>query len=839
MSTTVACVSSTSSASSALVRGVVHKFGGSSLADAACVRHVYQVLMARQEPLQVIVVSAIKGATDTLIRCAQQAANQQRDWEKPCWLLHERHRQLAQDLLQQAAEPTVTWLDRRFAQLGNMLQAIAVLGEVPVESLDRLQGMGELCSAQLLTDYFKAQGQACVLLDARDVLVVHQQAGQVEVDWELSQSRFQQFRQSLTVPRVVITGYIASTPTGRPTTLGRNGSDYSAAIFARLFAVDELQIWTDVDGLMSADPRLVPDAVQLATVSYQEACELAHLGTQVIHPQTLRPAMDRGIRIMIRNTFDPQRRGTWITAQPSSSRPSPVTGLTLSADLVVFNLEGIGLLDIAGMTARMGTALQQAGVFVVMTWQGAAKHALSCFVKASQAELGQSALRRAFQYELRSGQIQRIQLTSGVRVLAVVGDGMQGQPGVAAQLFASLKRAGVHIRAIAQGANARNISVALDSQQAQNALRAVHAGFWLSAQTFAIGLIGPGQVGGALLDQLCDAQALLRSKCHLDLRLSGILSRSKMVLETAALHHDWRQALTQTATAPADLHRFIDHLLASQCPHTILIDCSNSSDIADQYVRCLAAGVHVVTPNKQAGSGSMTRYRHIRQAVAQSGAHFFYEATVGAGLPIMTTLRDLLDTGDTITSIEGIFSGTLAWLFNQFDGRIPFSHLVAQARAVGYTEPDPRDDLSGIDVARKLVILAREAGWQINLEDVQIENLLPDELYHLSVDAFMSALPQVDERYAQRLASAKERRCVLRYVARLVAGQAPSLGLVELPIQHPFANLRLTDNIVQFMTKRYCQNPLIVQGPGAGPEVTAAGVFADVLRIAAREGARL
>lgn len=473
-----------------------------------------------------------------------------------------------------------------------------------------------------------------------------------------------------------------------------------------------------------------------------------------------------------------------------------------------------------------------------MISQGSSEHSICCVVKQHESERARNALLQAFAHELTVGQVQRVQLTTGISVLAAVGDGMAGQPGVAARLFESLGRAQVNILAIAQGSSERNISVAIDAAHATKALRAAHAGFWLSPQTFSVGVIGPGNVGAALLDQLRIAQPQLLGKANLDLRLRAVVSRGRMLLDERGLVGDWRDAFA-SASAPTDLERFTTHLLSAHLPHAVIIDCSGSAEVADRYAGWLAAGIHVVTPNKQAGSGPLARYEAIRAAADASGARFRYEATVGAGLPVITTLRDLVDTGDTVTSIEGIFSGTLAWLFNKYDGSVPFAELVTQARGMGYTEPDPRDDLSGVDVARKLVILAREAGRAISLKDVQVESLVPEALRQASVDDFMARLSEVDAVFAQRLSDARARGNVLRYVAQLPPDRAPSVGLVELPADHAFANLRLTDNVVQFTTRRYCENPLVVQGPGAGPEVTAAGVFADLLRVAAGEGARL
>jgi len=815
---------------------IAHKFGGTSVASAERYRHVAALLLQRGEATQVAVVSAMKGVTDALIALANLAARGDVQWRQAWQVLRERHHLAATELLGAQAAGLLAWLDGRFDQLAGLLEALAVIGGLPEEVLERVQGLGEVFSAQLLGGYFNQLGHACAVLDAREVLVVaHGELG-VSVDWARSAANLASWRADNPQSRVVVTGFVARDGQGRITTLGRNGSDYSGAIFAALFQAAELHIWTDVDGVLSADPRVVPEAVTLDTLSYDEACELAYFGAKVVHPQTMSPAIARQMPIVIRNTFNPTHPGTRIVAQ---SQPSgPIKGLTLSEGLAVLNLEGSGLIGVPGTAERVFAALRHAQVSVVMISQGSSEHSICCVVKAGDAERGRVALLQAFAHELGNGQVHRVQYTDGVSVLAAVGDGMAGQPGVAARLFQALGQAQVNILAIAQGASERNISVAVASVDAQRALRAAHAGFWLSEQAFAIGVIGPGNVGAALIDQLLAARQGLRQRAHLDLRLLAVSSRQQQLLAGAALGDDWRGQLAGQQQG-LDLHAFASHLRASNLPHTLIIDCSGSSQVADHYAAWLAAGIHVITPNKQAGAGPQARYAAISAAARASGARFRYEATVGAGLPVITTLRDLVDTGDTLHSIEGIFSGTLAWLFNMYDGSVPFSQLVSQARAMGYTEPDPRDDLSGMDVARKLVILAREAGLDLELDDVQVESLVPADLHDADVTHFMARLQEVDAIFAQRHAQAAAAGQVLRYVARLLPGQGATVGLEALPASHGFAHLRLTDNVVQFTTARYCDNPLVVQGPGAGPQVTAAGVFADVLRVAAGEGVRL
>jgi aspartokinase/homoserine dehydrogenase 1 len=424
-------------------------------------------------------------------------------------------------------------------------------------------------------------------------------------------------------------------------------------------------------------------------------------------------------------------------------------------------------------------------------------------------------------------------------ILAIVGDGMAGTPGVSAKVFNSLATASINVRAIAQGASERNISVVIDGKDATKALRAAHAGFYLSPHTLSIGVIGPGTVGRVFLAQLASQAQRLHDKFKVNLRVRGILASKKMLLSDTGINlANWKEEF-EARGVPADLDKFVEHVRVDYLPHTLLIDCTANESIGRRYADWLARGVHVVTPNKKANSAEFSYYRSLHDARRASGAHYLYETTVGAGLPIVQTLRDLRDTGDDIVSIEGIFSGTLAYLFNVYDGRTAFSDIVKDAKHRGYTEPDPRDDLSGLDVARKLIILGREMGLELEMADVKVQSLVPAGLENGSIDEFLAKLPAHDAAMRGHLDAARHRGKVLRYVGRITADGKATVGLVELDTKHAFANIALTDNVVRFETRRYCDNPLIVQGPGAGPEVTAGGVFADVLRLSAYLGARL
>jgi aspartokinase/homoserine dehydrogenase 1 len=603
-----------------------------------------------------------------------------------------------------------------------------------------------------------------------------------------------------------------------------------------LLAAAEIIIWTDVDGVLSADPRLVPNAQVIDQLSYNEAMELAYFGAKVIHPQTMEPAVARDIPIYIRNTFAPEKRGTLICAKPVSALK--VKGITSIDPVALVNLEGAGMIGVPGTANRLFGALRDAGISVILISQGSSEHSICFAIPEAQAVRAEEAVRRAFDAELRDGQIQHVQMDLGMSILAVVGDGMAGAHGVAANVFNSLGDAAISVRAIAQGASERNISVVVDGKVAAKALRAVHAAFYLSPNTLSIGLIGPGTVGRVLLAQIGTQIERLRA-LNLDLRVRAIASSKRMLLEETAVDLDrWAERLAE-AGEPLDLEKFAAHVQADYIPHTVILDCTASAEVAMNYVAWLKRGIHIATPNKKANSGTLPYYRALQEARRAAGTHYLYEATVGAGLPIIQTLRDLRETGDEITRIEGIFSGTLAYLFNVFDGREAFSSIVRAAKAKGYTEPDPRDDLSGMDVARKLIILGREMGLTLEMADVHVEGLVPKALEKCGVDEFMARLPEFDATMAAMLDDARQKNQVLRYVGRVDEDGKATVGLMRLDAKHAFANIALTDNVVRFATRRYCDNPLIVQGPGAGPEVTAAGVFSDLLRLSAYLGAHL
>ena len=814
-------------------RWKIHKFGGSSLADADCFRRVARIILAHDDARLGVVVSAMGGMTDALIELAVLAERADTRFDEELHTIGERYAGTARDLV--SGEQLVAVLDawgQDAEDVKDVLRAIALVKSAPQRSRDVIAGYGEIWSARLLAAFLgqEAPGRGGSWVDARNVIIVHETELGPSVNWESSAGHFAKEVAADFEGIAVITGFIASDEAGLQTTLGRNGSDYSAAIFAALSGASELSIWTDVDGVMSADPRRVPEAQVIHQLTYNEAMELAYFGAKVIHPQTLGPAVENGIPVVIRNSHNPEHPGSRIETQ--AEEEDSIKGITAIGGMALVNLEGSGMIGVPGTADRLFAALKKAGVSVTLISQASSEHSICVAVPQDLAERARQVITEAFAEELDSGQIQSVDVQDAQSIVAVVGDGMAGTPGIAARFFGTLGRAGINIRAIAQGSSERNISAVVDSNEATRALRAAHSGFYLSHKTISIGLIGPGTVGAALLRQIEKQSDRLAREFNLDLRVRAIVRSQTMLLGDRRIDISNWQDEFKAGSVETDLEVFEQHVNPDHLPHAVIIDCTASNHIADRYADWLSRGIHVITPNKKAFSSAYTDYRALQLAADEGSSHYFYETTVGAALPVISALCDLLYTGDEVRSIRGIFSGTLAYLFNVYDGSTPFSEIVRAAKENGYTEPDPRDDLSGMDVARKLTILARELGQEIEIGDFPVRNLVPESLRDCSIDEFLDKLPEhddeIDTLYRKAIASNKQ----LRYVAALDAEGNASVALEAVDDAHPFCNINLTDNIVQFETDRYSANPLVIQGPGAGPEVTAGGVFADLLRLA-------
>ena len=818
---------------------IVHKFGGSSLSDANRYRAAAEILLSREAGERTaVVVSAMSGVTNALIQSVDLAANQDNSYGAKLETLKNRHLETVAEL--QLADTQEHSLRESiiadFNAIEVVLRGVWITRLASERIMEFVSGHGELWSAQLLNAYLESLGHASTWLDARKVLVVEPGSNTVAVDWQISKEKLQAWHADhVDVALLVITGFIAATHAGVATTLKRNGSDLSASIFAALLGSDSLTIWTDVDGVFSADPRRVPDALVIPELSYEEAAELAYFGAKVIHPNTMSPAIANGITVWIKNTFKPEAPGTKI----SSLSPSdvPIKGFAAVEDMSLINVEGTGMIGIPGVAHKLFGALRAVDVSIVMISQASSEHSICFAVPQAQAELAQKTVEETFFLEMQRGEIQTVDLRDGCCILAMVGDGMIERLGMAGNFFNALGKAGVNVRAIAQGSSERNISAVIEQHEATKALRALHSAFYLSSQTLSIGVIGTGLIGTTFLGQLSSRIEELRSCRGIDFRVRGIMNSRKMILHDQQLDlSSWHDKLN-ASESEADLEAFVNHVHASHLPHAVLIDATASVDLPCHYESWVARGINIITPNKKSNSGPLAPYRSLRETARKHQRYFLYETNVGAGLPIIHTLRDLIETGDKIIKIEGVLSGTLSYIFNSLTGSRTFSEIVREAHALGLTEPDPREDLSGVDVARKLIILAREMGLEVELEKVHVESLVPEDLRAASVEDYLNALGKHDQAIAKLLDSAHAKSQVLRYVGAIESDGSMSAGLQTYPIDHPFANLTGSDNIVSFQTARYNTQPMIVRGPGAGPEVTAAGVFADLLRLASFLGA--
>jgi bifunctional aspartokinase / homoserine dehydrogenase 1 len=818
---------------------IVHKFGGTSVADAERYRAAAEIVLQRAPDERVgIVVSAMSGVTNVLIESVQRSAARDLPYSGKLRELERRHL----DTIEALALPTEQTADLRamilsdFASIEEVLRGVWIT-RIPSERITEfVAGHGELWSAQLLNAYLEAQGHSSTWLDARELLIVEPDSNSVAIDWKLSQQKLNEWLECHTDPDfVVITGYVAATHDGSATTLKRNGSDLSASIFASLLGADSVTIWTDVDGVFSADPRRVPDAIVIPEISYQEAAELAYFGAKVIHPNTMAPAIAKNITVWIKNSFKPEAPGTRISA--ASSPDLPIKGFAAVEDMALINVEGTGMIGVPGVAHKLFGALRAVGVSIVMISQASSEHSICFAVPSADAVLAKKTIEETFFAELQREEIQTVELRDSCCIVAMVGEGMIERLGMAGQFFSALGKAGVNVRAIAQGSSERNISAVIEQHEATKALRALHSAFYLSSQTLSIGVIGAGLIGGTFLDQLTARVHELRTERGIDLRVRGIMNSRKMILHDGQFQlDDWRNELNASSTE-ADIEKFINHVQADHLPHAVIIDATASGELPTHYESWVSRGINVITPNKQSNSGPFAAYRSLREATRKHQRYFLYETNVGAGLPIIHTLRGLVETGDQIIKIEGVLSGTLSYILNSFDGSRSFSEIVREAHRLGLTEPDPRLDLSGIDVARKLIILAREMGLHVEIESVEVESLVPEDLRSASLEEYLNTLGKYDHAIADRLDSARASGHILRYVGVISNDGSMSAGLRTYPLHHPFASLKGSDNIVSFQTVRYNTQPMIVRGPGAGPEVTAAGVFADLLRLASFLGA--
>ena len=614
------------------------------------------------------------------------------------------------------------------------------------------------------------------------------------------------------------------------------GSEYTASLIAAVHDAP-VTFWNSRSPLCSASRRDVPSAPVIKHLTYAEATELSFFGAPIIHPQSFQPSENKGLPVYLRCWKDYDESTEISSASVSDS--GPVKAFSVVRGVALVNVEGSVMSGVPGFSSRLFTALRNEKISVILISQASSEYSICFAVPEKQAGRAEKTLRSEFSSEIQEKGISKIETELGSSIIAAVGEGMPGHLGTAGKFFSSLARAGVNIRAIAQGSSERNISAVIKSEESGKALRALHSSFFLSAQTLSIGLIGPGNIGGTLLDQLASESDRLRKEFDLDIRVRGIASSKKMLISEEGIDiRAWRELFQTTAVAYNE-EIFLSHIAAQYYPHAVIVDCTSSSERAMQYAKLIERGFHIVTPNKKAGSGPYDYYRKLMDTSLRTGRKFLYETTVGAGLPVICTLKDLRETGDRVISVEGMVSGTLCWLFSEYDGTVPFSSLVKKAKSLGYTEPDPRDDLSGMDVARKTVILSRELGYSTEVSDIAVQSLVPESMQNLSSEEFMARLHEMDEHMLSLYNEAAARGMKLRYVGRVAEDGKCSVSLSEYPLDHPFSQAKGTDNVISFRTARYDSQPLVIKGPGAGPEVTAGGVFADILRLSAYLGSKV
>ncbi len=825
----------------------VLKFGGTSVGSAARLLSALDILVARAESTRVgVVVSAVSGITNLLVATIPRvlAGEAPADVAAP---FRERHTVIIADLT--AAAPALdgpallALLETHTAELTALLHGTQLLGECPPDTYARILSLGERVSGRLLTALLHSRGLDAVLLDPGTYIRTRGPAPAAEpllsaIEEACAPLRTGEAADNARV--LVLPGFIgADHQTGRLTLLGRNGSDLSGALLAVGLRAAQCEIWTDVDGIYSADPRLVPDARLVPEMSYEEAMELSFFGAKVLHPQTIGPLARHRIPTWIRNSLNPSAPGSLICAHPTPTPEggNPVRGITCLENVALLTVAGPGMKGLVGVAARILGTVARRGASLILISQSSSEYDLSFCVSEADAPAVETALTEEFALELQAGLLDPLDVQRGRAVLCLVGEPMRTRRGVAGTFFTALAQADVNISAISQGASERSISAVLDGADAARALRAVHQHFFQTARRVEIFLLGVGTVGASLLDQIRSQQAALLAH-GVDVRVCGLGNSRHLLLTPNGLDlstergTDWRAQLG--AAEPASLMRILDFVRREKPQNPVLVDCTSAEAVADFYLAALRGGLHVVTANKKANSGALETYRALRLTARSHRRRFLYETNVGAGLPVIDTLQNLLRSGDQLTAFAGILSGSLSFIFGLLEDGVPFSEAVTEARTRGFTEPDPRDDLSGLDVARKLLILHREAGGQQALEEVEIASIFPPDFDATgSVDAFLKRLPEVDAYFRAKIAALAEQGQVLRLAGEITPEGTCRVGLLAVPKTHPLAAIRGGENALAFTTHRYAPVPLVIRGYGAGADVTAAGVFADVLRIVA------
>lgn len=810
----------------------VLKFGGSSVGNAESIEKVIEIVRnAVERDSCAVVLSAMQNATDALIDAAKTAERKDESFREKIREIENRHYQTFSALVPDSEQTeTQNFLEKNLDELKSICEGVFLLGELTPRSLDRIVSFGELFSTKIFAAKLVSLGVENIWEDSRALVRTDSNFTFAAVDFQTTNRQIKDFFAANTNSKLfILPGFIAADANGATTTLGRGGSDYTAAILAAALDAEVLEIWTDVSGMMTADPRLVKNSKNIRRITYQEAMELSHFGAKVIYPPTIQPVLQKKIPIWIKNTFAPQDFGTLVKAA-TESETEIVRGISSIGAISVLSLEGSGMVGVPGFSKRLFDALSRAQINVILITQSSSEHSICVAVEEKFSESAKTVVDAEFAYEIEAGKIEPLKIETGLSILALVGDQMRNHPGISGKMFSTLGHNGINIRAIAQGSSERNISAIISTSDVRKAINTLHEEFFSGAKQVNVFLVGVGTVGGKLIEQIRLQADYLRENLRLNLRVVGVANSRRMLFDDEGIDLANLPELFEN-TARMNLSEFVETVFEKNLRNSIFVDATASAEVAACYSKLLEKSVSVVATNKIACASEYENYLQLKNLAREFNTAFLFETNVGAGLPVINTLNDLLRSGDRVNRIEAVLSGTLNFVFNNYDGSRSFASVVRQAQSEGYTEPDPRLDLSGTDVARKILILAREAGYKLEMSDVENTPFLPASCFEGSVEDFYREMERNEKHFRELLDSAKRENLSLKYIASFENGKA-RVGLQEIPPAHNFANLSGKDNAVLYYTNRYADLPLVVKGAGAGAEVTAAGVFADIIRAA-------
>jgi aspartokinase/homoserine dehydrogenase 1 len=811
----------------------VLKFGGSSVANAENISKVIEIIKNYTTDKTIVVVSALGGVTDLLIKAAELAEKADEAYKEVLQETERRHLDTVKQLIPVQQQSSILSLVKRACnEIEDICNGIFLLRELSYRTKDRIVSYGELLSSQII--HAKLQNDDIKWADARSFIVTNDNHGMAAVDFEATDKKVKEYFAAAEGRLFILPGFIAADKNNITTTLGRGGSDYTAAIMAAALDASVLEIWTDVSGMMTADPRAVAATKQIPEISYQEAMELSHFGAKVIYPPTIQPVMNKNIPVWIKNTFAPQDAGTLIKSEASASADI-VRGISSISNLVLLSLEGSGMVGIPGFSKRLFEALANASINVILITQASSEHSICVGIEEQHTAKAKAAVDKAFDYEIKLGLIEPLRIEKNLSIIAIVGDSMKNHTGVSGKMFGALGRNGVNIRAIAQGSSERNISAVISTNDVKKAINILHEEFFETTyKQVNVFIAGLGNVGQKLIDQLKNQQKFLQEHLKLQLKITGLANSKKMLFNDDGIDlNNWKELLQQGV--PVNLQELSAEIQRKNLRNSVFVDVTANDDIAKIYDGLLQKSISVVACNKVAASAEYDYYKKLKSDAHEYSSLFLFETNVGAGLPVIGTLNDLLRSGDKINKIEAVLSGTLNFVFNNYNCETSFASVVRQAQNEGYTEPDPRLDLSGKDVMRKIMILAREAGEQIEMEGISNNSFMPESCMTGSVEDFYAAMEKEEAHFKKIFEAAKAAGKKLKFVASYTPSAPETIaavGLQQVDPKSDFYHLYGKDNAVLFYTDRYPENPLVIKGAGAGAEVTASGVFADIIRAA-------